>query len=168
MTVSQTSKEDQIPLQRCPQLSLITSTAKGRGVFASQHIPARTIIETCPVVILDPTETREHIEKTTLNHYTYSWPTVNSTGKHSKTQAVVFGLGSMFNHSTQNQNVGWQRDLENELVIYRALHDIQQGEELCISYGHHLTFEDVDKANTDGDVETDANALERIELDSLK
>ena len=52
----------------------------------------------------------------------------------------------MFNHSTQDQNVGWTRDLEHQLVVYRALRDIAKGEELCISYGDHLTFVDADAA----------------------
>ena len=56
----------------------------------------------------------------------------------------MFGLGSMFNHSTQDQNVGWTRDLEHQLIVYRALRHIAKGEELCISYGDHLTFVDAD------------------------
>lgn len=52
----------------------------------------------------------------------------------------------MFNHSTLHQNVGWKRDLEAKVIVYRALRDIRQGEELCISYGEqeHLTFRDVE------------------------
>lgn len=47
------------------------------------------------------------------------------------TQAVILGLGSMFNHSSHSQNVGWERDLKKEVVVYKALRDIQAGEELC-------------------------------------
>ncbi|KAF5845601.1 hypothetical protein GGP41_009418 [Bipolaris sorokiniana] len=52
----------------------------------------------------------------------------------------------MFNHSTQEQNVGWMRDLCRRIIIYRALRDIPAGEELYlgISYGSHLTFKDAD------------------------
>jgi hypothetical protein len=82
-------------------------------------------------------------------------------------QAVVFGLGSMFNHS-RDPNIGWTRDLEKLVVIYRTLRDIPIGEELCefivnlllrwlilegISYGDRLTFKDSDapSPSTDGD-----------------
>jgi len=61
-----------------------------------------------------------------------------------KTQAIILGLGSLFNHSTLNQNVGWTRDIENRLIIYTALRNIRRGEELCISYGDRLTFVDAD------------------------
>jgi uncharacterized protein len=50
----------------------------------------------------------------------------------------------MFNHSNLHQNVGWERDLENLLITYTTLRDIQAGEELCISYGPRLTFKDTE------------------------
>lgn len=70
----------------------------------------------------------------------------------------------MFNHS-RDQNVGWIRDVDRRIITYRALIDIQAGEELCkprrasclhlieglnvdvylgISYGDRLTFVDAD------------------------
>lgn len=39
----------------------------------------------------------------------------------------------MFNHSTQDQNVVWERDTERLIITYRALRDIPVGEELCKS-----------------------------------
>ncbi|TVY50044.1 SET domain-containing protein [Lachnellula occidentalis] len=152
--------EKGIPLKREEGLVLIMDTPKGRGVFAGKHIPARTVIEVSPVLVLDPVENKEHIEKTDLYNYTYNWPYtppqlengngngnshVNGSGKPpSTTQAVVLGLGSMFNHSNRQQNVGWERDLTHCLVTYTALRDIREGEELCISYGSRLTFKDMD------------------------
>jgi len=50
----------------------------------------------------------------------------------------------MFNHSTDEQNVVWERDAERQIITYRAFRDIPAGEELCISYGSHLTFKDAD------------------------
>lgn len=89
-----------------------------------------------------------------------NWPTSDMNGNSKVSQAVIFGLGSMFNHSTQEQNVGWMRDLRRQVITYRALRDIPTGEELCklrnsidnarmltdlgISYGSHLTFKDAD------------------------
>lgn len=52
----------------------------------------------------------------------------------------------MFNHSVIRQNVGWKRNLEAGVIIYSTLRDIEQGEELLISYGSRLTFEDVEAA----------------------
>ncbi|KAI4954281.1 hypothetical protein J4E91_001991 [Alternaria rosae] len=135
---------DDIPLQRCPDIVLKVDTPKGRGVFATKDIPAGTTIDICPVLILGTEENKKHIEHTSLYHYTYNWPVVDTDGNSKVTQAIIFGLGSMFNHSTQEQNVGWMRDTRRQLITYRALRDIATGEELCISYGSHLTFKDAD------------------------
>jgi hypothetical protein len=37
----------------------------------------------------------------------------------------------MFNHSSRDQNVGWERDILRGVVVYKALRDIEIGEELC-------------------------------------
>ncbi len=42
----------------------------GRGVFASKDIPASTILEVSPVLVLDKNENEDHISKTELYHYT--------------------------------------------------------------------------------------------------
>jgi hypothetical protein len=39
-------------------------------VFASKDIPARTVLEVCPVLVLDPVENEEHVRKTDLYNYT--------------------------------------------------------------------------------------------------
>jgi hypothetical protein len=61
---------DDIPLQRCPHMVIKVDTPKGRGVFATKHIPAQTIIDICPVLILGIEENKKHIENTSLYHYT--------------------------------------------------------------------------------------------------
>ncbi|KAF2196738.1 protein methyltransferase [Delitschia confertaspora ATCC 74209] len=155
--------EPQIPLRRCADLVIITDTPKGRGVFASKSIPARTILDICPVLVLGIEENENHIKKTSLYHYTYNWPIKDEFGNPHVAQAVIFGLGSMFNHA-RYQNVGWVRDTERQLVTYYSLQDIEAGEELCISYGDRLTFKDTD--NTDVPSEGDGiDQLNQIQLD---
>ena len=50
----------------------------------------------------------------------------------SQTQAVALGLGSLLNHSSLNQIVGWERDFGAQCITYRALRDIRAGEELYV------------------------------------
>lgn len=124
------------------------------------------MIDISPVLILDAKENSEHIEKTSLYHYTYNWPLSKDGAISSKaqTQAVVFGLGSMFNHSSLHQNVGWTRDLEREVIVYRTLRDVEEGEELCISYGSNLWFVDSDAAENASEDEDPDVVLARIDL----
>ena len=86
----------------------------------------------------------------------------HETGKAVQTQALALGLGSLFNHSSQDQNVGWIRDTAGQCIEYRALRDILAGEELCINYGR-LWFTDADTCGEDtrkqGEEEIDENAL---------
>jgi SET domain-containing protein len=138
------SNSSDIPMQRCPHLVIKADTPKGRGVFSTEVIPAKTVIDTCPVLVLGVEENQTHIAKTSLYHYTYNWPIIDSDGNKKVAQAVILGLGSMFNHSMHEQNVIWERDTERQIITYRALRDIPIGEELCISYGSHLTFKDAD------------------------
>ena len=127
---------------------------------------------------MDAAEDRERISQTDLFHYTYNWPVASTTTTkttttrqhttkpgRTTTQAVVFGLGSMFNHSSRGQNVGWTRDVERRLVVYRALRHISAGEELCISYGDRLTFADAERDDDDDDDRAE-DVLGKIELAS--
>lgn len=94
-----------------------------------------------------------------------NWPyTDERTGKVVRTQAVVFGLGSMFNHSSTEQNVYWERDFLARCVTYRALRDIEAGEELCISYGR-LWFADSDADYSNVNDGDGLEALSRIDLE---
>jgi len=81
-----------------------------------------------------------------------------------QTQALILGLGSMFNHSTLHQNVGWERDLKNLLITYTTLRDINEGEELCISYGPRLTFKDADEEKFETGPEDWTEVLNIIDL----
>ncbi|KAI9771269.1 MAG: hypothetical protein M1840_002239 [Geoglossum simile] len=99
---------------------------------------------------MHPTLLLKFVSTTDRAPYNSNWPYRNkATGQITTTQALVLGLGSMFNHSRINQNVAWERDVESQVVRYTALCDIAEGQELCISYGSGLTFEDTEKLETE-------------------
>ena len=55
-----------------------------------------------------------------------TWPQKDAlTDKLVMHQAVVLGLGSMFNHSRLRQNVGWKRDVDAGVIMYTTLCDIE-------------------------------------------
>lgn len=100
-----------------------------------------------------------------ISHSNWPLPAAEGSTAPRKTQAVVFGIGSLFNHSQRRQNVGWMRDVGKGVVVYRTLQDVREGDELCISYGDRLTFVDADAKQVDSDDEDDNAALARIDLD---
>jgi hypothetical protein len=66
---------------------------KGRGVFTKRPIPAETLIETAPVIVLSP-EDRTKIEDTGLYYYIFEW------GENTDYGAVGLGYISIYNHES--------------------------------------------------------------------
>lgn len=103
----------------------------GTGVFAVNDIPARTIIEKCPVVLVG-IEIFDHIndfngERNVLCDYPFGW----SNGL----CAFALGWGGIYNHSFE-ANVRWRPHEETgeESLVYMTKRDIKAGEELFVRY----------------------------------
>lgn len=109
-----------------PHPPIDRSGTKYRINTVSLHIvSAITSLSPCHAIALPPS----HLVSLTKDS---NWP-VTTGAKTITEQAIIFGLGSMFNHSTLHQNVGWERDVARGVVVYKALRDIEVGEELCWS-----------------------------------
>ncbi|KZF25736.1 protein methyltransferase [Xylona heveae TC161] len=163
-TAESASNDGQLSLKRFSNLTLKLDTPKGRGVFSTVDIARGTVIDISPVLILEPED--KALESKQLYNYTYNWPySEGETGKTTMRQAVILGLGSMFNHSNFAQNVGFTRDPSKLVIVYTALRDIKAGEELCISYGSRLAFRDADEDKYLSDPEEGNDLLSKIELD---
>jgi len=102
------------------------SPISGSGVFSTGEIKCGEIIETCHHIPL--TQPFNEIDKY-LQTYLFSWPKINPT--HT---TVALGYGSIYNHSTE-PNITWETDEESNLFVFKAIRDIQAGEELCSFYG---------------------------------
>jgi uncharacterized protein len=109
-----------------PYLSVAPSPDKGRGVFTTKNIPANTVIEISPVIVLKPKE-RKILEATKLYYYVFEWgPTKRQAG-------MALGLVSMYNHS-YDANCEYEMDYEDETITIRTVKDVKKGEELYINY----------------------------------
>jgi hypothetical protein len=65
-----------------------------------------------------------------LKEYVFSWPKNVWGGK----SVVVWGYGSLYNHSRQN-NADWDTDEENNVFKFFTIKDIKSGEEIFTNYG---------------------------------
>jgi uncharacterized protein len=109
-----------------PYLVVAPSDNRGRGIFTSRDIPANTIIEISPVLILTSKE-RKTIELTRLFDYIFEW------GKSKKQGCLALGYVSLYNHAYES-NCAYEMDFDHRLVTITTVRKIKKGEELFINY----------------------------------
>lgn len=105
-----------------------------RGVFAKTKIAKDQIIEECPLVPLS-NRSRYHSDPTIIN-YVYANKNCDCTEckTHGFIYYMVLGYGMLYNHR-ENPNAKWSFDYKNYIAQLIATTDIEQQEEIFISYG---------------------------------
>jgi SET domain-containing protein len=109
-----------------PILIIAPSGARGRGVFTTAAIPANTVIEISPVIVLSAKD-RKQAEKTLLFDYIFEW------GRKNKKGCIALGYLSVYNHSYQ-ANCEYEMDFDQQLMTVKTLRPIERGEELFFNY----------------------------------
>ncbi len=91
---------------------------------------------------------------TCLEHYLFN---CKVTGE----KFLALGYGSLFNHHSTHPNIIYKvYPKEKEIRFYVGYKPIQRNEELCISYGSKLWFQDANintTTNDDGDSDDNNN-----------
>lgn len=102
----------------------ISPKLKIRGIIASEDIKPHTVIEKCPVILVDIKQ-EEYLEKTSLRYYYFEYS--------NKYHAVVLGYLSLVNHSfTPNCELIY--DYKNRRIGLKSIMSIKKGEELTYEY----------------------------------
>lgn len=109
-----------------PYLHIAPTATMGKGVFTDEAIPADTIIEAAPVIVMSAAD-REHLDKTKLHDYIFEW------GVDSHQCCMALGLVPMYNHSYKS-NCEYIMDFETDLMYIQTVRPIEAGEELTINY----------------------------------
>jgi len=109
-----------------PFLFIASSNKKGRGVFTSENIQDKTIIEISPAIVMS-NDDRLLLDQTLLHDYIFEWG-----DKHNQC-CVALGYVSLYNHSYQS-NCEYVMDYEQELITIKTIRLIKAGEELFINY----------------------------------
>ncbi len=109
-----------------PYLFVNNTAAKGRGVFTRERIPANTVVEIAPVIVMENKD-REHLDKTLLHDYIFEW------GKEKNKCAMALGLIPIYNHSYKS-NCEYFMDFEDDSIMVKTVRVIENGEELTINY----------------------------------
>ena len=140
-----------------PRFYRIGTGPKGRGLFATQDIPPRTLLHVAPCLKVEHEEYGAYMKYTILEHYLF-----NTT---SGCKLLALGDGSLFNHCRQ-PNVDYRVDSDKEVIRYSSGHaPIGTGEELCIYYGANLWFEDADGDDEEEPSDAEDQFLGRLGLE---
>ena len=109
-------------------------TKAGRGVFASVDMKKNTVIEVCPILIMDAAD-YAHLANTILKDYDY---------EHNKTGCLLaLGNGSLYNHNALPNAKYELSEIEGsqqggvELCI-TAIKPIAKDDEIYINYGNQF------------------------------
>ncbi|MBC7848576.1 MAG: SET domain-containing protein-lysine N-methyltransferase [Chitinophagaceae bacterium] len=109
-----------------PGLFIGPTSAMGRGVFTRKAIPANTVIEVSPVVVMSAEE-RLLLDQTLLHDYIFEW---GARGKHC---CMALGYIPLYNHSYES-NCEYEMDFDKDEISVRAVRPLRAGEELFINY----------------------------------
>lgn len=109
-----------------PYLYLEQTDNAGRGVYTKERIPANTVIEISPVIVMEEKD-RPHLDKTLLHDYIFEW------GQTKKQCCMALGLIPMYNHSYKS-NCEYFMDYEDATILIKTVKKINAGEELTINY----------------------------------
>jgi SET domain-containing protein len=108
------------------ELYIDKTDERGRGVFTKKSIPANTIIEISPVIVMS-SEERKLLDQTLLHDYIFEW------GPDSKQCCMALGYVPVYNHS-YGSNCEYEMDFANRDIKIRTIRNIEAGEELFINY----------------------------------
>ena len=99
---------------------------RGRGVFTKRSLPANTIIEISPVIVMS-SEERKLLDQTRLHDYIFEW------GPDSKQCCMALGYVPVYNHAYRS-NCEYEMDFDNHVIKIKTIRNIEAGEELFINY----------------------------------
>ncbi len=109
-----------------PELYIIHTEERGRGVFCAVEINAGDIIEACPIIKIPHGQLKD-IDKTIIYEYYFLWEEAGYEA------CVALGYGSLYNHHP-DPNAEAIMDYNTDEIIIRAKRDIMSGQEILINY----------------------------------
>jgi SET domain-containing protein len=98
----------------------------GRGVFATKDLKKGELIEVCPTIVVGSNDL-EKVNQTGLVEYSFYF------GERLGKAMIALGYGSIYNHSYE-PNAKYEIDEVSKIMLFRAVKDIEKGDEVLINY----------------------------------
>ena len=109
-----------------PYLFIAPSAGKGRGVFTRRTIPANTIIEVSPVLVMSG-EDRKLLDQTLLHDYIFEWGALRDQC------CMALGYIALYNHAVPS-NCEYFMEYGEALIFVKTMRRVRAREELTINY----------------------------------
>jgi uncharacterized protein len=106
------------------QLIIRQTREKGRGVFANKRFSKGEIIEKTPVIVI-PDPQWQFLEQTSLKEYYFNWS--------DNSAAIALGYAELYNYC-ETPNATTIRKVDENIMEFVAIQDIEPGEEITIQY----------------------------------
>lgn len=116
-------------LYQSPNIELRKSAIHGYGVFATENIPANTILEELPFITVPDNVARDYVFI-----YPRGGTPLSETIGITPVHALPLGYGCIYNHS-DDANASWRTDTINKLFVFFTLSDIKKNDEIRTYYG---------------------------------
>lgn len=114
---------------------------KGRAVIALRDIPAGTVLENTPVVVIDQQQlVRPGEPRNPLLDYAFWWGELTDDPLPAHYAIVKAGLLALANHDPDG-NSTIDQNRPQETIIWSAIRDIRAGEEITFDYDCDLWFD---------------------------
>jgi SET domain-containing protein len=109
-----------------PGIYIDETANRGKGVFCSADIPAETVVEISPVIVMT-LEERKLLDQTLLHDYIFEW------GEKQEQCCMALGYVPLYNHS-YNSNCEYFMNFEEKHIFIKTVRPVKAGEELTINY----------------------------------
>lgn len=140
-------------------IQIKNSEVHGRGVFASNIIKKDDLIEVAPLIRLE-WKLRYQYDRMIRD---YCWMNTNCDCQdckmHGPALYLAMGYGSMYNHH-DSPNTKIKLDYDNLKLIVIANRDIQEDEEIFVSYGERYFKSDRRLATQQEETKKESNETE--------
>lgn len=107
-------------------IAIRETESRGRGVFATEALPAGLLLETSPVVVMTGQE-RTHLDQTKLHDYIFVW------GESEDQCCMALGYISLYNHAAR-ANCEYVMDFARQTISIITVRPVAKGAELFINY----------------------------------
>ena len=122
-------------LKRNRKIYVGKSTLEGYGVFTTESIEKKEILQECPFLPLGP----DSAWAGTVKDLTFDLDYAEGIDySHLKGSAgLAFGTGCMYNTATtyEGSSAEWDINLNTNTIVFYAIKDISPGEEILVFYG---------------------------------